>query len=101
VVALSGHAFPGGLARHTAGRVRQRRQAFLSDASPAILANAVSALRDPIARVLGLLALLLENLLDGLAVGPVALVLREVGSPEAFTHLDSVSIDATSQTWRI
>lgn len=100
-VALPSRAFPGGLARHAAGGIGQRREAFLPDLSAAILANAVNALRDPIARVLGLLALLLENLLDGLAVGPVALVLREIGTPEAFTHLDSVSIDATSQTWRI
>ncbi len=74
------------MAGHTAGRIGQSRKPFLCDLSAAILANAESALRDPIARVLGLLALLLENLLDGLGIRKVALNLREIGSPEALAH---------------
>ena len=85
-VALPSRAFPGGLARHAAGGIGQRPEAFLPDLSAAILANAVNALRDPIARVLGLLALLLENLFDGLCIRALALDLREIGPPEALAH---------------
>ena len=84
---LSSRAFPGCLASDTAGRGRQRLKAFLPDGSTAILANAVGTLRPPVAGVLGLLALLLEDLLDGQRVGKVALHLREVGSAEASAHL--------------
>jgi hypothetical protein len=96
---LSSRAFPGGLASHAAGRVRQRPKAFVPDRSATILANAKSALRDPIARVLGLLALLLEYMLDGLGIRKVALNLREIGSPEALAHKRlSITPESVSNT---
>jgi hypothetical protein len=45
---------------------------------PAVLANAVSPLSLPVASVFGLLALLLENLLDALGVRKLALNLGEI-----------------------
>jgi hypothetical protein len=84
---LSSGAFPGSLASHAAGRVRQRPKAFVPDRLTTILANAVRPLRSSVARVFGLLALLLEDLLDGLCIGTLTLHLREVGSAEAPAHI--------------
>jgi hypothetical protein len=88
---LAIRAFPGGLASHAAGGVRQRREAFVPDLATTILTNAKSTLGPPVARVVGLLAIPLENLADGLAVRPLAQNLREVGLPEPLAHEDSVS----------
>lgn len=76
---------------HASSRIWQGLEAFVADLLAAILANAVSALGDPVARVLGLLTLLLEDLLDGLGIRPLALNLGEVGLPESLAHGDLVS----------
>jgi hypothetical protein len=89
--ALSVRGFPGGLTAHAAGRIGKRLEAFGCDLSPAILANAVRTLGDPVARVFGLLALEFEDMLDGLAICPFALNLGEVGFPKSFAH-QSISI---------
>lgn len=86
VRALSIRDFPGRLAGHAAGRVWQRCKAFVCDLAAAILANTVSALGDSVAGVLFLLALLLEDLLDGLAIRSLALHLREIGFPKSLAH---------------
>jgi len=83
---LAVRALPGSLAGQTAGRVRQGLQAFLVDLPATVLAEAVRALSLPVASVLGLLALLVENLPDGVAVRHLALNLREVGSPKSPAH---------------
>jgi hypothetical protein len=83
----SSRAFPRGLASHAAGGVRERPKAFVPDRSPAILANAVRTLGNPVAGVFGLPALLLDDLLDGMSIGKLPLHLREVGSAEASAHI--------------
>src|SRR5450759_2703648 len=95
---LSIRAFPGGLTSHAAGCIRQRGEAFVSDFSTTVLANAVSTLGHPVARVLGLLAIPIENLPDGLAVRPLTQNLREVGFSETLAHGDSVSPGAAVKT---
>ena len=70
--------FPGRLARDTASCIRQRGEALVRDLLPAFLANAVGTFRYSLLRVFGLLALLLENVLDGLRGGALVLNLRKV-----------------------
>jgi hypothetical protein len=70
--------FPGALASHASRGARQRREAFVCDLFPAVLANAIGPLRLPVASVFGLLALLLQNLLDALGVRKLALNLGEI-----------------------
>lgn len=84
--ALSIRDVPGGLASHTSGSFWQRREAFVSNLSPAILANAVRTLSHAIARMLGLLPLQFEDVFDGLGIRTLALNLREIGSPESLAH---------------
>jgi hypothetical protein len=87
------------LTSHAAGRLRQRSEAFLSDLSTTVLAYAISTQGPPVARVLGLLAIPLENLPDGLAVRPLAQDLSEVGFSETLAHRDLVSTVAAVETW--
>jgi len=74
------------LTGHASSRIWQRFEAFVADLLAAILANAKSTLGDSVARVLGLLAFLLEDLLDGLGIRPLALHLGKVGLPESLAH---------------
>jgi hypothetical protein len=93
-------AFPGGLASHAAGSVRQRGEAFVPDLATTILTNAKGTLGSPVAGMVGLLAIPLENLPDGLAVRPLAQNLREVGFAEPLAHEDSVSTCKAFKTFR-
>jgi hypothetical protein len=94
-VVLAICALPGGLAGHAAGRVWKRSDALVPDLATAILTDAKATVGSPIARMIGLLAISLENFPDALAVRALALNLREIGFPEALAHEDSVSTAAS------
>jgi hypothetical protein len=74
------------LTSHASSRIWQRFEAFVADLLAAILANAVSTLGDSVARVLGLLTLQLEHVLDGFGVRTLTLNLGEIGLPESLAH---------------
>ena len=79
-------AFPLRLAGDTAGGVRQGGEPLVSYLATTVLADPIRALGLAVAGVRRLLAVLLEDLADGLCVRALALNLREVGFPEAFAH---------------
>src|SRR5260370_27112797 len=74
-----------------AGLIGERGEPLFSDWPHAVLADPVGPVRLAIGRALGLLPILLQDLPDRLAVGSLALDLREVGLPETLAHIDSVS----------
>src|ERR1700687_5659929 len=86
--ALSGVGrFPARLAGHTACGFGQDLEPFGRDLLAAVLAGAIGALGLELARVLGLLAIPLEDVFDGLARGAIAQNLGKVGIPKTFTHV--------------
>src|ERR1700687_4368149 len=90
--------FPLRLAAHAPGRVRQGLEPLVSDLAATVLADAISALSLAVAGVVGLLPVPLEDLLDGLVVGPLGLHLGEIGFPETLAHINSVSTRESFET---